>query len=105
MPIYEYRCHNGHEFEALQRMSAEPLSSCESCGAPAQRVLSAPAVHFKGSGFYATDYAKKEPKESSTASDTGTSSDTASSDTASSDTKTKKPDSPSSSNGASASSD
>jgi putative FmdB family regulatory protein len=62
MPIYEYRCDNGHSFEAFQSMSEEPLTSCEVCEAPAARVLSAPAVHFKGSGFYTTDYARKGAK-------------------------------------------
>jgi len=59
MPIYEYRCAKGHTFEAFQSMSDEPISSCEVCGAASERVLSAPAIHFKGSGFYTTDYAKK----------------------------------------------
>ncbi len=69
MPIYEYRCDNGHLFEAFQAMADDPLESCEVCGAPARRVLSAPAVHFKGSGFYTTDYARKGKKPS--ASDGG----------------------------------
>lgn len=60
MPIYEYRCDNGHTFETLQRMADDPLTECENCGAPAQRVLHAPAVHFKGSGFYNTDYGTKK---------------------------------------------
>jgi putative FmdB family regulatory protein len=60
MPIYEYRCENGHTFETIQRMSDDALDSCEVCGAPAQRVLHAPAVHFKGSGFYNTDYGTKK---------------------------------------------
>lgn len=60
MPIYEYRCENGHTFETLQRMSDDPLTVCESCDAPASRVLHAPAVHFKGSGFYNTDYGTKK---------------------------------------------
>ena len=64
MPIYEYRCENGHRFEAFQSMSDEALDSCEVCDAPASRVLSAPAVHFKGSGFYTTDYARKGAKKS-----------------------------------------
>ena len=63
MPIYEYRCENDHRFEAFQAMADDPLDTCEVCGAPAQRVLSAPAVHFTGSGFYTTDYARKgKPK-------------------------------------------
>lgn len=59
MPIYEYRCENGHTFEAFQAMSEDPLDECEVCDAAASRVLRAPAVHFKGSGFYTTDYARK----------------------------------------------
>jgi putative FmdB family regulatory protein len=64
MPIYDYRCENGHSFEAFQSMSEDPLTSCEVCDAPASRQLSAPAVHFKGSGFYTTDYARKGAKKS-----------------------------------------
>jgi len=60
MPIYEYRCTKGHTFEAMQRISEAPLETCESCGAPAVRVLHAPAVHFKGSGFYNTDYGTRK---------------------------------------------
>jgi putative FmdB family regulatory protein len=59
MPIYEYRCENGHEWEAMQSITADPLTECEVCGAPAQRVLHPPAVHFQGSGFYTTDYGSK----------------------------------------------
>lgn len=56
MPVYEYRCSKGHRFEAIQSMSDAPLELCEVCGAPVQRVMHSPAVHFKGSGFYNTDY-------------------------------------------------
>lgn len=56
MPIYEYKCENGHVFEVIQKMSDEPLRECEECGAPASRVLTPPAIHFKGSGFHNTDY-------------------------------------------------
>lgn len=58
MPIYEYRCDKGHTFDVMQSMSDDPLTACEVCGAPVQKVLHAPAVHFKGSGFYNTDYGK-----------------------------------------------
>jgi putative FmdB family regulatory protein len=97
MPIYEYRCEKGREFEAFQSMSEEPISDCMECGAPAQRVLSAPAVHFKGSGFYTTDYARKGKKaadasssassesSSSSSSDGGSSGDSSSSDSKSSE--------------------
>jgi putative FmdB family regulatory protein len=60
MPIYEYRCDNGHNFEVMQRMTDDPVTSCEVCGAPVQRVYHPVAVHFKGSGFYNTDYGKKQ---------------------------------------------
>jgi len=60
VPIYEYKCDNGHVFDVLQKMSEEPLTECVECGAPAHRVLTAPAVHFKGSGFYNTDYGKRK---------------------------------------------
>ncbi len=64
MPVYDYRCEKGHRFEAVQSMSDKPIKKCEECGAPAQRVLHAPAIHFKGSGFHNTDYGTKtRPKE------------------------------------------
>ena len=63
MPIYEYRCPNGHTFEVFQRMSDPPATACEVCGAgPVEKVLFPVAVHFKGSGFYATDYGRGSRK-------------------------------------------
>ena len=59
MPIYEYKCAKGHVFEAIQSMSDDPLTACEQCGAPVERVFHPIAVHFKGSGFYSTDYGSK----------------------------------------------
>jgi putative FmdB family regulatory protein len=59
MPIYEYRCEQGHTFEVVQRMSDDPLASCQTCDAPVQRVFHPVAVHFKGSGFYTTDYGSR----------------------------------------------
>src|SRR4051794_11413918 len=59
MPIYEYRCENGHQFEVLQKMTDDPVSVCSSCEAPVQRVFHPVAVHFKGKGFYNTDYGTK----------------------------------------------
>ena len=56
MPIYEYRCENGHLFEVMQRMTDEPVAACTTCDAPVQRVFHPVAVHFKGKGFYNTDY-------------------------------------------------
>jgi len=72
MPIYEYRCTNSHTFEIFQSMSEDSVTECVECGAECERVLSAPAVHFKGSGFYTTDYARKGAKKA--ASDGGTTS-------------------------------
>jgi putative FmdB family regulatory protein len=66
MPIYEYRCTKGHTFEVLQSINDEPLTECQVCGRPVERVLHSPAVHFKGSGFYNTDYGtKKRQREKS----------------------------------------
>jgi len=59
MPIYEYRCKDGHEFEVVQKMTDDPVTACEVCGKPVERVFSPVAVHYKGSGFYTTDYARK----------------------------------------------
>ena len=56
MPIYEYRCERGHQFEVMQKMTDDPVLSCSRCDAPVQRVFHPVAVHFKGKGFYNTDY-------------------------------------------------
>ena len=63
MPFYEYRCEKGHVFEVMQRMTDDPVTACETCDAPVQRVFHPVAVHFKGSGFYNTDYGKKGSKQ------------------------------------------
>jgi putative FmdB family regulatory protein len=98
MPIYEYKCANGHVFDVIQKMSDESLSECQECGAPAERVLHPVAIHFKGSGFHNTDYGKKkavpsgngsEGSAESTGSDPKPSeSKSGSSDSKSSDSKT-----------------
>jgi putative FmdB family regulatory protein len=61
MPLYEYRCeHCGHQFEKIQRFSDDPITVCPSCGTgPVVKLLSSPAIQFKGSGWYITDYARK----------------------------------------------
>ncbi len=75
MPIYEYRCPKGHVFEVLQRMDASKPDVCEVCGAgPVERVLHPVAIHFKGTGFYATDYgrgSRRQVKEASSDSAEG----------------------------------
>jgi putative FmdB family regulatory protein len=60
MPIYEYRCPQGHTFEVMQRMSDDPVTVCETCESPVERVFHPIAVHFKGSGFYNTDYGTRK---------------------------------------------
>jgi putative FmdB family regulatory protein len=94
MPIYEYRCERGHTFEVMQKMTDDPVSSCTTCEAPVQRVFHPVAVHFKGKGFYNTDYGtkrrnremersgeksegKKDAKASDSKSDSSKKSDTA----------------------------
>jgi putative FmdB family regulatory protein len=62
MPIYEYRCENGHLFEVMQKITDDPVTACASCEAPVQRVFHPVAVHFKGSGFYNTDYGTSKRK-------------------------------------------
>ena len=74
MPIYEYRCPNGHTFELFQKMSDPPVESCTVCGAgPVEKVLFPVAVHFKGSGFYSTDYGKGRKKAARDGGDTASS--------------------------------
>ena len=56
MPIYEYKCENGHVFDVMQKLADEPLTACVECGAPVRKVLHPVNISFKGSGFYSTDY-------------------------------------------------
>jgi putative FmdB family regulatory protein len=69
MPFYEYRCEKGHTFEVMQRMTDDPVTTCQTCDAKVQRVFHPVAVHFKGSGFYNTDYGKKGSKPAEKSSD------------------------------------
>jgi len=81
MPTYEYRCTKGHTFEAFQSITDDPLTKCEVCGRKVVRVLHSPAVHFKGSGFYNTDYGtKKRQREKAASSSSDSSSSSSSSD-------------------------
>ena len=76
MPTYEYRCENRHNFEVMQRMSDGPVEACTVCGAPVQRVFHPIAVHFKGSGFYNTDYGtRKRSREQKETADSNKSKD------------------------------
>lgn len=66
MPIYEYQCDDcGASFEAFQKMSDDPHVECDKCGGPLRKVLHPVAIHFKGSGFYTTDYGKGSGKRGS----------------------------------------
>ena len=107
MPIYEYRCENGHLFEVMQRMTDDPLAACTTCDAPVQRVFHPVAVHFKGKGFYNTDYGtrrrnrelersgkdgadKTESKAKESSSSSSSSSSESKSDSKKSDSKSSK---------------
>ncbi len=86
MPLYEYKCPNGHLFEVIHGMTEDGPTACEVCGAsPVQRVLHPVAVHYKGSGFYSTDYGrkKKSAAKDGASSDASSSSDSSSSSSSS----------------------
>jgi putative FmdB family regulatory protein len=98
MPTYEYRCENGHNFDVMKRMSDDPVTECEVCGSPVQRVFSPVAVHFKGTGFYSTDYgsknrAREKEKDAAAAKDKKDKVAASSTDSSSSDSSgSNKPD-------------
>lgn len=88
MPIYEYKRPDGTTFELHQAFSEDPLTEDPQSGVPVERVLHAPAVHFKGKGFYNTDYGtRKRQRENAASSDSSSSSssDSSSSESTSSD--------------------
>ena len=87
MPLYEYRCEDGHTFEVMQKMADDPVQSCEVCAAPVQRVFHPVAVHFKGSGFYNTDYGKSKRRGGGGSDDGASSSSDSGGDSKSSDAK------------------
>jgi putative FmdB family regulatory protein len=108
MPTYEYRCKKGHNFEVQRRIGEDGVTSCEVCGEPVSRVFHPIAVHFKGSGFYNTDYGTrkrsremKEAKEGSGKAEKSegskdsksSSSDSSSSSSSGSDSSSKSSDS------------
>ena len=103
MPIYEYRCEKGHEVEVIQSMTEDALTECPECGAPTQRVLHSPAIHFKGSGFHNTDYGtrsgnKQKQAAAAAKKESGSDSSSSSSDSSgSSDSSSSSSDSGSSS--------
>jgi putative FmdB family regulatory protein len=91
MPTYEYRCPNGHTFELFQRMTDPAPGECQICGeGPLEKVLYPVAVHFKGSGFYSTDYGRGGRKREGAKEGEGVSKDGASSDSGDSKGSEKK---------------
>ena len=90
MPLYEYECDAcGHRFEVIQKFSDAPIDKCPKCGSTVRKLMSSPAIQFKGSGWYITDYAKKDStaaakaggakdgsSSTTTTADSGSSSDT-----------------------------
>ena len=89
MPLYEYQCKKcHHRFERIQKFSDRHMKKCPDCGGPVEQMISAPAVQFKGSGWYVTDYAKKGASSSTSDSDSGAK-DTPSKDSAKKDDKPK----------------
>ena len=105
MPIYEYKCKKGHVFDVMQSFSDEPLTKCEVCGAPVQKVFHPISVHFKGSGFYNTDYGTKrrarEKENSKESSSSSSSESNGSKSDSSSDSSSSASKSESSSSGSS----
>ncbi|HLW96756.1 MAG TPA: FmdB family zinc ribbon protein [Solirubrobacteraceae bacterium] len=101
MPTYEYRCTKGHNFEVVESYTDEPLTKCQVCGAPVERVLHAPAVHFKGSGFYNTDYGTRKRQREQKASNSESSSSSESTSTKSGDSSGSGDSSSSDSSGSS----
>ena len=91
MPIYEYKCDNGHVFEVMQRMADDALTECTVCGAPVQRVFHPVAIHFKGSGFYNTDYGKRKRGASAKEDGAAPKGDTAKTETKSESKTESKP--------------
>ena len=92
MPLYEYQCEAcGHRFEVIQKFSDAPIAVCPKCGGAVAKLLSSPAIQFKGSGWYITDYARAGKSDSANAS-TGKSdkSDKSDASTSSSDTNAAK---------------
>lgn len=96
MPLYEYECVNGHRFERIQKFSDPPVDACPICGSEVRKLLSSPAIQFKGSGWYITDYAKKSGSVDSSASAKGetkseSKSESSSAGSAKSDSSESKP--------------
>jgi putative FmdB family regulatory protein len=98
MPLYEYECQaDGSRFEVIQKFSDPPVETCPNCGGPVRRLISSPAIQFKGSGWYITDYAKKSSTEAGKDSKSTSSSSSESSTSKSDGASSTAPSSPASS--------
>ena len=93
MPLYEYQCDKcAHRFEVIQKYSDAPIAVCPKCGGPVMKLLSSPAIQFKGTGWYITDYAKSGSRDSKDSKDhTPAASSSSSSSESKSETKTEAP--------------
>ena len=90
MPLYEYQCQKcGHRFERIQKFSDPLVKKCPECGGKVEQMISAPAVQFKGSGWYVTDYAKKSSAGSSSKSESSESKSDSGKDSGKKDSKPK----------------
>jgi putative FmdB family regulatory protein len=90
MPLYEYQCDAcGHRFEVIQKYSDAPIEICEKCGGAVRKLLSSPAIQFKGSGWYITDYARAGKSDGSGKSDSSSSSSSKSDSGSSSSSESK----------------
>ena len=105
MPLYEYQCDAcGHRFEQIRKFSDSPLEACPSCGGAVRKLVSSPAIQFKGTGWYVTDYAKKGTSGTE-ASEAGKSTDGSTSDSSSSSSDSSSSDSSSSDSSSSSKTD
>ena len=117
MPLYEYECDDcGHRFERIRKFSDPPLTTCPECAGPVRKLLSSPAIQFKGTGWYVTDYARRsgdgkaaedgaDVKSANGADEAPAAAGKSSSDGASSSSASKSPAGASSASGASSGSD
>ncbi len=95
MPIYEYECNKcGHRFEVIQKIADAPVKKCEKCKGKVEKLISSPAIQFKGTGWYVTDYAKKGSRQDSSkpekSADSASSASSASSESSAKSTKKKE---------------
>jgi putative FmdB family regulatory protein len=92
LPLYEYECPKDGTFEQVRKFSDPPLVACPTCGGPIEKLLSAPAIQFKGTGWYITDYARKSPGDGGKeGKDKGAAKESSKEGIASSSSETKSP--------------